>query len=379
MPHTLTAVLAAALFGGSLMAITPPPALPHRDFGQLPDGRHAELYTLDNHRGLRAEITNYGGIVVSLQTPDRRGKSGDIVLGYDNLAGYVGDTKTYFGALIGRYANRIAHGRFSLDGHTYHLAANNGANSLHGGNVGFNRRLWTARDVSTAAAPALELSYHSADGEEGYPGALSVRVVYTVTPDNTLRIEYAATTDKDTVLNLTNHSYFNLNGEGAGDILPTVLTLHARRFTPVDATLIPDGKLAPVAGTPLDFTQPTPIGARIAQPDAQLKFAGGYDFNYVLDAGQPRQPALAAEAYDPRSGRVMRVLTTQPGIQLYSGNFLDGSVIGKHGHHYGLHAGFALETQHFPDSPNQPRFPSTELKPGQRFHSVTEYRFSTRN
>ena len=370
----LAAAAALAALGGTLMA-TPPATIPHHAFGKLPDGRVAELYVLTNPHGMRVAISTYGGIVQSLEVPDRNGSLGDVVLGYDTLAGYLGDTSTYFGALIGRYANRIALGHFSLDGHSYTLAVNNGKNSLHGGIMGFNRRLWKARDVSNAAGPALELTYRSRGGEEGYPGDLSVRVVYALTADDALHIAYSATTDKDTVLNLTNHSYFNLSGEGSGNILNTVLTLDAHKFTPIDAGLIPTGVLEPVAGTPMDFTRPTVIGTRIHDKDQQLAYAGGYDFNYVLDSGGGKL-ALAAEAYDPASGRRLRISTTQPGIQLYTGNFLSDAIRGKGGHTYGKHAGFCLETQHFPDSPNQANFPTTELKPGQRYQQTTVLQFS---
>lgn len=346
-----------------------------REFGRLPDGRTAELYTLTNRHGMQVEITNYGGVVVAIRVPDRNGKLADVVLGYDHLEGYLHDRATYFGALVGRYANRIARGRFSLDGHAYTLPINNPPNSLHGGTEGFSRRVWQAEARSTAAGGQLELRLVSPDGDQGYPGALRARVVYTLTDANALRIEYFATTDKDTVVNLTNHSYFNLAGEGSGDILKTELTIHAHRYTPIDAGLIPTGVLAAVAGTPLDFTRPTAIGERIHADNEQLRRARGYDFNYALDAGGGPTPRLAAAAYDPDSGRRLEVLTTQPGLQLYSGNFLNGEH-GKQGHIYGLHGGFALETQHFPDSPNQPSFPSTELKPGATYHQVTIYRFS---
>lgn len=351
--------------------------LTERPFGQLPDGRRAELFTLSNARGMRVEITNFGGIVVALQAPDREGAFGDVVLGYDTLAGYLGDSQTYFGALIGRYANRIAFGRFSLDGRNYTLAVNNGKNSLHGGREGFNRRLWNARDVSTTRAPALELTYTSADGEEGYPGRLSVRVVYTLTAENELRIAYTASTDRDTVVNLTNHSYFNLSGAGVGNVLATQLHLFAHAYTPINAELVPIGRIVPVEGTPLDFTRPTPIGARIADQDPQLEFAHGYDFNYVIDGGGNGKLVEAADAHDPASGRELRVYTTQPGLQLYTGNFLDGSIHGKGGHAYVRHGAFCLETQHFPDSPNHANFPTTELRPGQTFHQETVYAFSS--
>ncbi|HXR97237.1 MAG TPA: aldose epimerase family protein [Terriglobales bacterium] len=370
-------MLFALALAGPLMAATPK-GITHHAVGKLADGRVAEMYVLTNAHGMRASITNYGGILQSLEVPDRHGKLGDVVLGYDKLDGYLGDTSTYFGALIGRYANRIALGRFSLDGRAYHLAVNNGKNALHGGILGFNRRLWKARDVSTASGPALELSYLSRDGEEGYPGDLTVRVVYTLGDDNQLQIAYTATTDKDTVLNLTNHSYFNLAGAGNGDVLKTDLMLKASRFTPVSPDLIPTGKLEPVAGTPMDFTHSTAIGERIGSDYPQIKIANGYDHNFVLDSGGSATPTLAAEAYEPNSGRVMRVLTTQPGIQLYTANFLDGTIHGKDGRVYGRHSAFCLETQHFPDSPNQPQFPTTELKPGQRYRQVTIYQFVTR-
>ncbi|MGN6593566.1 MAG: aldose epimerase family protein [Terriglobales bacterium] len=362
----------------SLGAGQQPPiaGITRRNFGALPGGEAVDLYTLTNRHGMQAEITNYGGILVALKVPDRRGRMADVLLGYDTLDGYREDTATYFGALVGRYANRIAKGRFTLDGHAYTLPINNPPNSLHGGSDGFNRRLWAAAPHDSAAGPELELTLVSPDGDQGYPGRLQARVIYTLGDDNGLRIEYFATTDKNTVVNLTNHAYFNLAGEGSGTMLATELTIHARLYTPIDATLIPTGTIAPVTGTPLDFTRPTPIGERIGAANEQLKRAGGYDFNYVLDGGGSATPALAAEAYDPASGRRMRVYTTQPGLQFYSGNFLKGER-GKHGHRYGLHSGFALETQHFPDSPNHPNFPSTELKPGETYHQVTIYRFDS--
>jgi aldose 1-epimerase len=310
---------------------------------------------------------------VSLKVPDRARHFADVVLGYDSVQGYE-QGKSYFGATVGRYANRIAHATFTLNGKTYHVTRNDGDNSLHGR---FNKVFWTARDVSHPDAPALQLSYLSKDGEEGYPGNLNVQVTYTLTSANEVRIDYSATTDKPTVLNLTNHSYFNLAGEGRGDILGHQLMLNADRFTPVDASLIPTGELRPVKGTPFDFTHPTAIGARINQADEQLKLARGYDHNWVLNSRSGRL-ALAAEAYDPHSGRVLQVSTDQPGIQFYSGNFLDGSEHGKGGKAYTHRSGFSLETQHFPDSPNHPNFPTTVLNPGERFRSTTIYSFSVR-
>jgi aldose 1-epimerase len=359
-----------ALFTMSVEAQTKVTSQP---FGRMPDGTTVEIFTLSDGP-YEARIATYGGIVVSLKAPDRDGKSADVVLGFDNVDGYVanfnGSSSAFFGALIGRYGNRIAHGSFTLDGKKYSLPLNNGENSLHGGPHGFNNVIWKAK----AIANGVELSYLSKDGEAGYPGNLSAVVRYTMVKGE-LRIEYSATTDKDTVINLTNHSYFNLAGHG--DILSHQLTLHASRFTPVDAGLIPTGELKSVESTPFDFRKSTAIGARINADDEQIHRGRGYDHNWVLDS-RGGKLAEAAELYDPGSGRVMKVLTDQPGIQFYSGNFLDGSVKGKSGIPYNLHAALCLETQHFPDSPNHPDFPTTELKPGERYHTVTIYRFSTR-
>lgn len=343
-------------------------------FGKTDDGQQMDLYTLTNAKGMEVAITNFGGTIVSIKVPDKNGNIADVLLGYDDVSGYQGG-KAYFGATIGRYGNRIAKGKFTLDGKTYTLPQNDGVNTLHGGTKGFSQRVWTAKDVSGPAGQALQLTYVSKDGEEGFPGNLSVKVVFTLANTNELKIDYSATTDKDTVLNLTNHSYFNLSGKGEGDILGTELTLHASKFTPVDATLIPTGELRAVKGTPFDFTKSTAIGARINQDDEQLKLAGGYDHNWVLDAGKTVSLHLAAQAYDPTSGRELEVLTTEPGIQFYTGNFLDGSIHGKGGKVYNKHAAFCLETQHFPDSPNHPKFPTTELKPGQRYHTMTVFKF----
>ena len=348
-----------------------------RAFGKTGDGKQVDLYVLSNKNGVEVDITNFGAAVVSLKVPDRHGKTDDVVLGYDDLDGYLHD-KSYFGATVGRYANRIAHGKFTLNGTTYTLAKNDGENHLHGGVRGFNKVVWEAKDVSTAGAAALQLNYLSKDGEEGYPGNLSVQVTYTLTNNNELKIDYAATTDKDTVLNLTHHSYFNLAGQGKGDILQHQLLLHASRFTPVDATLIPTGEIRSVKGTPLDFASATAIGSRIGQDDDQLKLGHGYDHNFVLDGGTGGAPVLAAQVYEPSSGRVMEVWTTQPGIQLYSGNFLNDTIRGKSGSTYQRRAAFCLETQHFPDSPNKPNFPSTILKVGGQFKSSTTYKFSSR-
>jgi len=344
-----------------------------QSFGKTEDGQPVDLYILTNKNGVEAAITNYGGTVVSLKVADRNGKFEDVVLGYDNLDGYA-TGKAYIGATVGRYANRIAHATFTLDGTTYTLAKNDGDNHLHGG---FNKRVWTAKDVSSIAGQALELTYLSKDGEEGFPGNLPVKVVYTLTDQNELKIDYSATTDKDTVLNLTNHAYFDLAGQGNGDILQQQIMIKADRFTPIDATSIPTGELRSVKGTPFDFTNSTAIGARIDQDDQQLKLGTGYDHNWMLNNGTPGSLFLAAQAYDPHSGRVLEVSTTEPGIQLYTGNFLDG-IHGKDGKVYNRRYAFCLETQHFPDSPNHPNFPSAELKPGQHFQSTTVYKFSTK-
>ncbi len=342
-------------------------------FGKTLDGVSVDLFTLRNVNGLEARITNYGGIVVSLTTPDRRGRMGDLVLGYDNLDGYLAKSP-YFGALIGRYGNRIAKGKFTLNGVTYSLAINNGPNSLHGGRIGFDKAVWQARPKQGAMGPTLELTYLSQDGEEGYPGELRVTASYTLTADNELCLEITAVTDKDTVVNLTQHSYFNLAGEG--DVLGHQLYIDADRIVPVDATLIPTGQLRPVAGTPFDFRQPTAIGSRIDQNDEQLKLANGYDHTFVLNHPAGRLD-LAARVTEPATGRVLEVLTTEPGVQLYTGNFLDGTIRGKVGRVYQRRHAFCLEAQHFPDSPNQPDFPSVVLKPGQVYRHTTVFKFST--
>ncbi|HYM12418.1 MAG TPA: aldose epimerase family protein [Bryobacterales bacterium] len=350
--------------------------LKRQAFGKLPDGTAADLYVLTNKNGVEAAITNYGGIVVSLKVPDRNGQLGDVVLGCDTLDEYLKGTP-YFGAIIGRYGNRIGGGKFMLDGAAYTLARNDGENHLHGGIKGFDKVMWQAKDVSGNGAPSLQLSYLSKDGEEGYPGNLSAQVVYTLTESNELKIDYTATTDKDTVVNLTNHSYFNLAGAGNGDILQHQLLLYAGRFTPVDAGLIPTGEIRSVKGTPFDFTQATAIGARIDQDDEQLKLGKGYDHNFALDSGGGSL-APAAQVYEPATGRLLEVSTTEPGIQFYTGNGLDGSIHGKGGKAYGRRSAFCLETQHFPDSPNKPAFPSTVLKPGNTYRSATVYKFSVR-
>jgi aldose 1-epimerase len=342
-------------------------------FGETTDGKAVELYTLTNANGMQVAITTYGGIVVSLTAPDRKDNYADVVLGFDDLDGYLAG-HPYFGALIGRYGNRIAKGKFTLEGTEYTLATNNNENHLHGGLAGFDKKVWRARGALTRAGVTLTLNCVSADGEEGYPGKLEVKVVYTLTGDDELKIEYSATTDKATPINLTNHSYFNLAGQGTGDILGHELTINADRFTPVDAGLIPTGELKPVEGTPFDFRKGTAIGARIEADDEQLKFGGGYDHNFVLNK-DGNDLTLAASVYEPKTGRVVEVYTTEPGVQFYCGNFLDGSNVGKGGKVYNFRNGFCLETQHFPDSPNQPKFPSTILKPGEEYSTTTVYKF----
>lgn len=375
----LTMLLAALASGGSAAQIAPDkppkPTIVRQPFGSV-EGQPVELFILTNARGMRAAITNYGGIVVELWVPDRHGRLADVVLGYSTVEEYVKNSP-YFGAIIGRYGNRIGKARFTLAGKEYRLAANDHGNHLHGGTKGFDKVIWKAHPAITPDGPELALSYLSKDGEEGYPGNLQVTVTYRLTSDNALDIQYRATTDKPTPVNLTNHSYFNLRGQGQGDILGHELLLCADRFTPVDARLIPTGELRPVEGTPFDFRQPVAIGRRIDQPDEQLRFGRGYDHNFVLNK-KPGELRLAARVTEPTTGRVMEVFTTEPGIQFYSGNFLDGSNVGKGGNVYRHRFGFCLETQHFPDSPNKPRFPSTILQPGQEYRSRTVYKFSAR-
>jgi len=342
-------------------------------FGTLEDGTAVPITTLVNDQGMTARITAYGGIVVSLTAPDRGGAFGDVVLGFDTLAEYV-DHNPFFGALVGRYGNRIAKGRFELNGETVVLALNDGDNHLHGGVVGFDKVMWDAVAMETVEGPALTLMYVAADGEEGYPGALEVTVVYTLTDDNALRIDYSATTDKTTVVNLTNHSYFNISAGASPTVLDQVLMLAADAFTPVDATLIPTGEIRPVAGTPMDFRTATAIGARIDDEDEQLGYGGGYDHNWVIN-GQAGELRLAARVSDPVTGRVMEVLTTEPGVQVYTANMMPGTLPGKAGASYGARGAICLETQHYPDSPNKPEFPSTVLQPDERYETTTVYRF----
>jgi aldose 1-epimerase len=341
-------------------------------------GTPVEMVTLKNKSGMEVQAISYGGIITSLKVPDRAGNFADVVLGFDQSNQYFADPPPpFFGAIVGRYGNRIANGVFVLDLKKYPLAKNNGPNHLHGGNKGFDKVLWTVATRETLQGSAVIFSRTSPDGEEGYPGNLAARVTYTLTEKNELIVDYHATTDKPTVVNLTQHSYFNLAGEGSGDILGHQLMLNADRYTPVDATLIPTGELAAVAGTPFDFRQPTAIGARIDQDDPQLKFGKGYDHNWVLNRKGTRAE-LAARLTDPKSGRTLEISTTEPGIQFYTGNFLDGTIKGKHGHVYGLRTGLCLETQHFPDSPNHKNFPSTELRPGKAYDSRTVFTFSAK-
>jgi aldose 1-epimerase len=344
-------------------------------FGKTGDGKPVDLYTLTNQHGMEIRVMSYGGIILSLRVPDRNGQFDDVALGYDSLDGYL-KTTPYFGAIIGRYGNRIANGKFALDGKEYTLAKNNGPNSLHGGLKGFDKVVWEAEPFENQDGVGVIFTYTSPDGEEGYPGNLKARVTYTLTDQNELIFAYHATTDKATPINLTNHTYFNLAGDGKNDILGHVLTLNADRCTPVDKNLIPTGELGSVKGTPLDFSKPTVVGARIHDQNEQLVFAGGYDHNFVINRKGP-DLALAARVEEPTTGRVMEVFTTEPGVQFYSGNFLDGTITGKGGHVYKLRTGFCLETQHYPDSPNQADFPSTILRPGQTYASKTVYKFST--
>jgi aldose 1-epimerase len=343
------------------------PTVAHRPFGTTKDGRSITEYTLSNPGGVSTSILTWGGIVRTIFVPDRNGKVADVVLGFDDFAPYE-ERHPYFGTITGRFANRIAKGRFTLDGQTHSLATNNGPNHLHGGIVGFDRVVWRAKTATTPTSAILSLSYESPDGEEGYPGSLSVEVTYTLAADNSLTVDYKATTTKATPINLTNHSYFNLAGHASGDVLQQKLTIVANRFVPVDETSIPVGPLQKVEGTPFDFTTAHALGARITEVGI------GYDHTYVL-SDAPRPLHFAARAVDPSSGRYLEVLTTEPGVQLYTGNYLDGSLIGKSGAVYKKHAGFCLETQHFPDSVNQPSYPSTILRPGQTYSSTTVMKF----
>jgi aldose 1-epimerase len=345
----------------------PPTSQP---FGITTDGQDITQYTLTNNSGCQVQLINYGAIVTTLTVPDRNGQPTDVVLGNKTLEGYE-STPAYFGAIVGRYGNRIRNGQFELNAHTYTLATNNGPNHLHGGLQGFDKVVWQA-EVSESTQ-SVHLTHISPNGHEGYPGTLTAHVTYTLTHDNTLKIQYHATTDQPTVINLTNHSYFNL--AGSGTIEDHILTLKATHFTPVDDTLIPTGEIRPVKNSPMDFTTPTRIGDRIDANDEQMRYGGGYDHNWVLDNWDQSLQEMAT-VHDPKSGRTMTVSTTEPGVQFYTGNFLNGTIVGKYGHAYNKRIGLCLETQHFPNSPNQPNFPSTQLNPGETYQSETTYKFS---
>jgi aldose 1-epimerase len=366
---TLSVAAGLGAKGGERME----PSIEKSDFGKTPDGTAVDLYTLTNRKGLTAKIITYGGIVTELHVPDRNGKFGDVVLGFDKLEGYLAG-HPYFGAIVGRVANRIAKGKFTLDGKEYTVATNNGPNALHGGIKGFDKFVWKAEPLEAPDGMALKLSYVSRDGEEGYPGTLSTTVYYILKDSNELKINYQATTDKPTIVNLTNHSYFNLAGPASGNILDHELMLAADEYTPTDDTLIPTGETRTVRGTPLDFTTPKTIGSRIGEIPAHI---GGYDHNFAL-RGAGKKLELAARAYDPKSGRVMEMLTTEPGVQLYTGNFLDGKLKGKGGVAYQKYQAFCLEAQHYPDSVNHPNFPSVILRPGQQYKQTTVYKFSVK-
>jgi aldose 1-epimerase len=368
---------AACLIGCTSMSNpTPSGTISQAPFGNTPDGTPVAIYTLRNSKGMEARIMTYGGIVQSLKVPDKNGKLGDVVLGYDNLDGYL-KSSPFFGALVGRYGNRIGGAKFTLEGKTYTLATNNGPNSLHGGIKGFDKVVWKATSLMTADGPALQLTYFSKDGEEGFPGNLKVTAVYTLTDNNELRLDFTATTDKPTVCNLTHHSYFNLAGQGNGDILGHEVYINSDKTTPVDKELITTGKFASVDGTPFDFRKPTTIGARINDPDTQLQYGPGYDHNWVINKPMGKL-GLQARVYEPTSGRVMEVFSTEPGLQFYTGNSLDGSITGKGGKVYQRRTGFCMEPQHYPDSPNKPMFPTTELKPDQAFQNTIIYKFSVK-
>ena len=361
----VTALLLTVLPGSAAVTVK------KSEYAKLPDGSPVSLFTVTNTKGMEAKIMTWGGVLVSLKTPDRTGHLADVVLGHDSLRDYRADTGTYFGALIGRYANRIGGAQFKLDGKTYKLPVNDGSNSLHGGVIGFDKRNWTGREVPGG----VELSLTSNDGDQGYPGTLKTVVTYTLTDDNALRLHYTATTDKATVVNMSNHTYWNLKGEG--DILNNLVTINADKYTPVDEGLIPTGELKDVTGTPFDFRKPTAPGARINQADEQLKRGKGYDHNWVLNR-TGKGVELAARVEEPTSGRVLEVFTDQPGVQFYTGNFLNGSVKGKGGKPANQRTALCLETQHYPDSPNKASFPSATLKPGEKYDSTTEFRFSVK-
>ena len=372
------AMLAVVLGAGCATAPGTGGRMAEELYGRLSGGEPVHIYTLRNRQGAEARICNYGGIVVSLKVPDRQDQMGNVVLGYDSLADYE-RSNPYFGCLVGRYGNRIAHGRFTLDGQTYQLATNNGPNHLHGGIKGFDKVVWKARPFQGPQGPALELGYVSKDGEEGYPGRLDVTAVYTLTEDNALRLDFTARTDKPTICNLTHHSYFNLRGAGRSSILDHEVMIHADRFTPVDSGLIPTGELRPVQGTPFDFRAPMAIGARIGQKDEQLAFAKGYDHNWILNKSKAGELSLAARVEEPVSGRIMEVWTTEPGLQFYVENFLGGPSVDKDGAPCQARIAFCMEPQHFPDSPNRPEFPSAVLRPGDTYKNTIIYKFTVKH
>jgi aldose 1-epimerase len=347
-------------------------AISRSPYGKLPDGSVIDCFTLSNGAGITAKLLTLGATLAELHAPDRSGRTADITLGFDDLAGWLEPKNPYMGCVVGRYANRIANGRFTLEGKCYQLAVNNGACSLHGGLRGFDKMVWKAREMTTDDGVAVEFSHTSPDGDEGYPGRLALKITYTLTAASELRLDYFAETDQPTVLNLTNHAYWNLAGEGT--VLNHVARIASSRITEVEGESIPTGRLIPVKGTPFDFTSPATIGSRLDQIGNR---PAGYDHNYVLESDANGRPALAARIEDPASGRVLEVLTTEPGMQFYTGNYLDGSLTGKGGRNYRQHEGFCLETQHFPDSPNHPQFPSTTLRPGEQYRQTTIHRFST--
>jgi aldose 1-epimerase len=374
----LSAVVAFSLCGCEAQEEPMIQSVTSEVFGTTPEGQEVQLFTLTNTNGMEVRVISYGGTIISLKAPDRNGDLGDIVLGYDNLQAYL-DGSPYFGSIIGRYGNRIGRARFELDGQTYALAANDGENHLHGGMIGFDKVVWSGETFHGDEGVGVVFSYTSPDGEEGYPGTLDVQVTYTLTNANEVRVDYLATTDQATPVNLTQHSYFNLEDAGASDILGHELVIAADAYTPVDGTLIPTGEIAPVEGTPFDFREPHSIGERIDADDPQLGFGGGYDHNWVLNGTPAGGMTLAARVYEPTTGRTLEILTTEPGIQFYSGNFLDGTLTGKDGVVYQHRTGFCLETQHYPDSPNKPDFPSTILRPGEEYRTQTVFRFGTRD
>lgn len=375
MNKFIKSLIVAAVFTAPIF-VAAKPTLSESPFGNLPDGQQAKLYTLINNQGITLKITNYGAIVTELWVPDRNGELEDVVLGYDNLEGYLMKSP-YFGAIVGRYGNRIDHGKFSLDGNEFQLTINDGENHLHGGNTGFDKVIWKATPIRKDDSVAVKLTYTSQDGEEGYPGTLKASVVYELNNDNEFIVRYEATTNEPTIVNLTHHGYFNLRGQGQGSIVDHELTLNADRYTPVNSGLIPTGELAPVEGTPMDFRMARPIGSRINADSEQLQFGGGYDHNWVLNTSDDQKLNFAARLYDPDSGRQMEIWTKEPGIQFYSGNFLNGEIKGKEDAVYHFRYGLCLETQHFPDSPNHDNFPSTRLDPGETYETKTIHKFST--